>query len=67
MRGKTYVQCQNCGKVYKFPRIVARDKLYVQSYCPECGAETALNLGNKEEDIYELYNVNIDPRYYEYD
>lgn len=67
LREKTFLQCQTCGVVYKFPRIVAIDKMYITSYCPECGAATALNLGNKEEDRYELYDVNIDPRYYEYD
>lgn len=63
----TFLQCQTCGVVYTFPRIVAIDKMYVQSYCPECGATTALNLGNKEEDRYELYDVNLDPHYYDYD
>ena len=66
-RHRTFVQCQNCGNLYTFPHIVAIDKMYISSYCPECGATTALNLGNNEGDRYELYDVNIDPRYYEYD
>lgn len=63
----TFLQCQKCGKIYQFPRIMAIDKLYVQSYCPECGATTALNLGNKEEDIPIYINPNLDERFFIYD
>lgn len=67
LRKETFVQCQTCGDVYKFSRIVAIDKIYVQANCPRCGMTTALNLGNKEEDIYIYYNENVDPRQYNYD
>ena len=63
----TFLQCQECGVVYTFPHIVAIDKLYVQADCPNCGVTTALNLGNKEEDLYWYYNESVDSRYYEYD
>lgn len=60
----TFVQCQTCGKIYQISCEVKIDTLYITAECSECGHLTGLNLGDKEEEIYELYNVNVDPRYY---
>ena len=60
----TYIQCQTCGEIYKIPRIVAIDNLYVEENCPNCGIMTGLNLGSKKEDIYYFLNENFDYRYY---
>lgn len=60
----TFIQCQTCGKIYQIPYEIEIDKLYITAKCPGCGDTTGLNLGDKKEDIYEFYNVNLDPRYY---
>lgn len=60
----TFVQCQTCGEIYQIPYEVEIDKLYIEADCPKCGHQTGLNLGDKEEDIYFYYNVNLDNRYY---
>ena len=60
----TYVQCQICGKVFQVPYTIEIDKLYIETKCSNCGETTVLNLGENEEDYYEFYNVNVDPRYY---
>ena len=60
----TYIQCQTCGEIYKIPRKVEIDTLYVDTHCPNCGVTTGLNLGDKEEDLYFYYNANLDYRYY---
>lgn len=63
-RTKTFVQCQTCGKIFQIPYEVEIDKLYITTECPLCGNATGLNLGEKEEDIYFFYNVNLDDRCY---
>ena len=35
-------------------------------HCPYCGETRGLNLGERKEDIYFYYNVNLDDRYYNY-
>ena len=62
----TYVQCQTCGKIFQVPYQVDIDKLYITAECSNCGEATGLNLGGNEEEVYELYNVNVDPRLYIY-
>lgn len=62
----TYVQCQTCGKIFQVPYQVDIDKLYITAECQNCGETTGLNLGDKEEDIYFYYNVNLDSRHYDY-
>lgn len=63
---RTFIQCQTCGKIYQIPCRVEIDKLYVTTDCPHCGEVTGLNLGDKEEDVYFYYNVNLDCRHYNY-
>ena len=60
----TYIQCQDCGRIYEIPYEVEVDKLYVFANCPNCGIAKGLNLGDKEEDRYLYYNVVMDTRYY---
>ena len=60
----TWVQCQMCGEIYQIPYEVDIDKLYVMSYCPNCGITKGINLGDKEEDKYYFYNVVLDNKYY---
>lgn len=62
----TFIQCQTCGKIYLTPYEIEIDKLYIIADCPHCGMATGLNLGDKEEDVYEFYNINVDPRFYNY-
>ena len=66
-KGKEYVQCQNCGHIYRIKEKFNIEDLYVQIRCPKCRGETThLLCGDKEEDLYFTYNVNIDQRYYNY-
>lgn len=62
----TFVQCQCCGKISKIPRKVSIEASIISSVCDECGYNKALNLGDKEEDIYIYMNPNVDSRYYIY-
>lgn len=63
---KEYVQCQGCGYIHKVDiEYDIENDLYVKLKCPRCkGATTHLLCGNKKEDLYMTYNLNIDPRYY---
>ena len=65
---REYVQCQGCGNIHQID--VEYDKendLYVKVNCPKCRDEsTHLLCGSKAEDLYLTYNLNIDPRYYDY-
>lgn len=62
----SYVQCRNCGNIYKVERQLPIDALIVEMYCHKCDNETALNLGSDESDLYIYADINVDPRYYEY-
>lgn len=66
--GKTYVQCQRCGEVTTINGdhdLI--EEMYVDNWkCPCCEHTVGLNLGSNKDDIYELYNVNYDSRYYNY-
>lgn len=66
---KEYVQCQNCGKIHQVDvQYDIENDLYVKIKCPQCREETThLLCGDKKEDLYMTYNLNIDPRFYEYD
>lgn len=66
---REYCQCGHCGSIHSVDlngcKII--DDLYTILYCPDCHIKTKhLLCGDKEEDIYITYNLNIDPRYYEY-
>lgn len=59
-------QCQKCGSVIKAkePFSIEND-LFVKMKCKHCGEETLhLWVGENELDYYELFNVNVEPKYY---
>lgn len=68
-RDKEIFQCSCCGHIYKAkseykPR---GDDIYVTLWCPKCKKyEKQLYCGDDEDQIYELYDINIDKRYYKY-
>lgn len=62
----TWIQCATCGKIYRIPRSVNVEELYIAVYCQECESELAINLGDDISEIYEYYDVNLDSRYYTY-
>lgn len=61
---ESYVQCQCCGHIYQVDYRIQIEMLMIKSTCNQCGYDKALNLGTKEEEIYEFLNINVDPRYY---
>ena len=62
-----YVQCQNCGYIHKVKGFFNIEDLYIQEKCPKCRGETThLLCGSEEDDLYLTYNLNMDPRYYNY-
>lgn len=63
-RKKTWIQCQECGKIFYVPYMIKMEEMYVVVNCPRCGEVTGLNLGDDEDDVYALYNINVDPRCY---
>ena len=66
-RDKEIFQCSCCGSIYKVddkykPR---GDDIYEALWCSKCKEYTMqLYCGNDIDDLYELYDVNIDPRMY---
>ena len=65
--GREYTQCQECGCIHQVDIQFNIEELFVKLECPKCrGATTHLLCGNKEEDLYATYNLNIDPKYYQY-
>ena len=69
MGDKVWVQCQECGHLYKIKtKDISDDDLYIEIHCPRCRDETKhLWIGPNKEDVYFYGNVNVDPRYYQYD
>jgi hypothetical protein len=65
---KEYVQCQECGRIHQVDiEYDIENDLYVKINCPECRDETThLLCGDKVGDLYLTYNLNIDPRFYNY-
>lgn len=65
---KIYFQCEQCGKIYKTNVSHLNDlDLYIYLYCEECKTQTKqLYCGENIEDKYLYYDLNSDPRYYEY-
>ena len=64
--GRTFLQCTDCGKIYRVDRAYSIESLYVDSFCPRCNNGRALNIGNDEMDLYLYYDVTKDSRYSEY-
>lgn len=63
--GSKYIQCTKCGHVYIIDEDLSLiDDMYVNTRCPRCKNKKGLNLGNDIDDYYELYNLNLDERYY---
>ena len=65
-KDRTYLQCTNCGRIYSVEKEIELSKIYINSYCPHCEHERALNLGDDENDIYELYDNTLDSRFFIY-
>ncbi len=66
-RDKEIFQCSCCGNIHKVdekykPR---GDDIYVQLWCEKCKEHTQqLYCGDNIDDLYMLYDINIDPRMY---
>lgn len=66
---KEIFQCNCCGHIHKVddkykPR---GDDVYEDLWCPKChGYTRQLHCGNDMDEIYALYDVNIDENYYKY-
>lgn len=63
-RGTNYVQCTQCGCIYKIEKTLDENIIYIDSKCPDCANKRALNIGKDILDQYELYDVTLDSRYY---
>lgn len=64
LESRTFVQCCRCGKVHNVKRKYDEEALYIESTCPKCGHDKALNLGEDENDLYLYLDVNLCERYY---
>ena len=60
----TWVQCRSCGHIYQVPRKYSSETLFIESWCPKCECEVALNCGENEDEIAIFYDLNLDERYY---
>ena len=68
MKQKQYYQCQECGCVHYIETVYNIEKdMYEQRTCIKCGKTTThLWVGNDPTDFYELYNPNLDVRFFIY-
>ena len=66
MREEQQYQCQICGSLQKSKELFNIDNdLFIKMKCKHCGKETNhLWVGEDELDLYTMYNLNVDPRYY---
>lgn len=64
-KGQQY-QCQECGTLrWSKEPLNIEDDLFTKMKCKHCQKETNhLWVGEDEMDLYVMYNVNVDPRYY---
>ena len=65
--GKEIFQCGCCGSIHKVDsRYKPKDdEIYKYLWCDKCKEYTQqLHCGDNDDDLYELYDVNIDPRIY---
>ena len=71
MNDMVWVQCQECGKLYKVKTkdtSMSDDDLYIQLCCPKCRDGTRhLLIGENREDVYIYGDITLDERYYKYD
>ena len=66
---KGYFQCRCCGSVncIKMNDKPKENGIYIDLWCSKCTDVTQqLNCGEDLSDWYELYDLNNDPRYYNY-
>ena len=67
MKEEVWVQCQECGELHKQDIRHSIEDIYITLHCPRCrDGTTHLICSEDESEIYSLYNVNADPRYYNY-
>jgi hypothetical protein len=67
MKREVFVQCQNCGKLYKREIEYNIEDIYIKLDCSGCRDDTTHLICSEDEDeIYHLYNLNADPKYYIY-
>ena len=55
----TWVQCRSCGHIYQVPRKYPSDVLFIESWCPKCECEMALNCGESKDEIYLYMDINL--------
>lgn len=69
MNNKHRYQCQVCGNLQwsEIPFYI-EDELFTNLKCGHCKRETNhLYVGGDDGlDLYEMYNINVDPKYYQY-
>ena len=66
-RQSTYVQCISCGRLHLTDVYIKTEDLYIDDWCPTCRDGTRnLVLSDNPDDIYMLYDVNNDFRFYDY-
>lgn len=66
-RDKEIFQCSCCGNIHKVDEKYKpqEDEIYVPLWCERCKDQTMqLYCGDNEDELYSLYNVNIDSKYY---
>lgn len=68
MKEKNFFQCQECGCVHYIETEYDIDnEMYEQLICVKCNKRaTHLWVGNDPNDFYELYNPNLDERFFIY-
>lgn len=67
MKAGAYFQCTKCGAVHYIDHPYKKDTLYNAFWCEECEEETLqLWCGDNLDDKYIYWDINNDPRYYEY-
>lgn len=68
-KDKEIFQCSCCGNIHKVDeRYKPRgDDIYATLWCQQCGEYTRhLYCGDDDNEIYALYDLNKDLRYYNY-
>lgn len=47
-------------------KLELKDDIYADLYCDKCKCSKALYLGDNKDDLYMLYDVTLDERYFYY-
>lgn len=67
MNKEGWFQCQTCGFLHRAEAIFELEELFIEMPCSCCKEDTShLWVGEENSEIYQYYNINIDPRYYNY-